>query len=97
MTMGLQVGEEVIPIAEGIGWLLRLLWPIALAKGGASQNPLPSWVTDRPKQRETNVQFADRVCKDRYPPDGVGCNKGQPGGEYSRIRKWAQDWINKPK
>jgi len=88
---------EVDGAAEALQWLVRLLWPVALAKGGASQNPVPSWVTARPKPGETADQFADRVCKDQYPQNnGAGCGRG-PGSEYNRIRKWAQEWINKHK
>jgi len=76
--------------------VVYVLWPIILAKGGASQNPLPSWVTDRPLIGETAEEFARRVCQARYPPDGAGCGEGA-GSEFNKIRKWAQDWINKQK
>ncbi len=74
--------------------LVRLFWPITLAKGGASQNPLPSWVADRPRPGETADDFARRVCQAKYPPNGAGCGSGG-GSEFNKIRKWAQDWINK--
>ncbi|MGH9690166.1 MAG: RHS repeat-associated core domain-containing protein [Candidatus Acidiferrales bacterium] len=93
-----QAGEVAVPVGIGLDelvtWLGRLLWPIMLAKGGASQNPLPSWVTDRPQTGESADEFAKRVCQARYPPDGAGCFKGA-GSEFNRIRKWAQEWIDK--
>jgi hypothetical protein len=69
---------------------------IQFAKGGESQNPLPTWVTDRPRLGETADEFAKRVCQARYPPDGAGCGIGA-GSEFNKIRKWAQEWINKHK
>jgi RHS repeat-associated protein len=85
---------EVPTAWEILQELGRLLWPIILAKGGASNNPLPSWVNDRPRPGETADDFARRVCQAKYPPNGAGCGSG-PGSEYNKIRKWAQDWMNR--
>ncbi len=88
-----------IGIVLGLGvdaYLAYKLYNIHQAKGGASQNPLPSWVTDRPRPGETADEFAGRVCQARYPPDGAGCGQGA-GSEFNKIRKWAQEWINKHK
>ena len=65
---------------------------IHLAKGGESNNPLPTWVRDRPRPGESADDFARRVCRAQYPPDGAGCFKGA-GSEFNRIRKWARRWI----
>jgi hypothetical protein len=65
---------------------------IHMAKGG-TQNIPPSWVTDRPEPGETADEFARRVCTARYG-SVAGCGSG-PGSEFNKIKKWAQDWINK--
>jgi RHS repeat-associated protein len=60
------------------------------SKGGR-QNILPSWAEgQRPLPGESASDFADRVCKAHYPPNGAGCGSG-PGSERSKIQKWARD------
>jgi RHS repeat-associated protein len=54
-----------------------------------TQNIVPSWAEgQRPLAGESARQFADRLCKLRYPPDGAGCGTGGKS-ERNRIRKWA--------
>ena len=61
-----------------------------MAKGG-KQNIVPSWAEGaQPLAGESASQFADRLCKQHYPPDGSGCGTG-PGSERSKIQKWARD------
>lgn len=62
------------------------------SKGGEKNIP-PGWLTDHPKEGESADDFARRVCAARYGNVG-GCGRG-PGSEFSKIRKWAQDWIDK--
>jgi len=57
------------------------------------ENIPPSWVTDRPRPGESADEFARRVCTARYG-NVAGCGRG-PGSEFNKIKKWAQDWINK--
>ncbi|HKV78500.1 MAG TPA: RHS repeat-associated core domain-containing protein [Candidatus Sulfotelmatobacter sp.] len=64
----------------------------SFAKGG-KQNIPPTWITDRPRPGESADDFARRVCAARYG-NVAGCGSG-PGSEFNRIKKWAQDWINK--
>lgn len=59
---------------------------IHMAKG-SPQNILPNWVTARPMRGESVDEFATRVCTARY---GSG-----PGSDFNKIKKWAQEWINK--
>ncbi|MGH9352417.1 MAG: RHS repeat-associated core domain-containing protein, partial [Terriglobia bacterium] len=60
------------------------------AKGG-KQNIVPSWAAGaRPFPGESASEFANRLCKQQYPPDGAGCGNG-PGSERNKIRKWAHD------
>jgi hypothetical protein len=55
------------------------------------QNIVPSWAEGaRPLPEESASDFADRLCKQQYPPDGAGCGTG-PGSELSKIQKWARD------
>lgn len=65
---------------------------VQFAKGG-KQNIPPSWVNDRPRPGESADDFARRVCTARYG-NVAGCGSGG-GSEFNKIRKWAQDWINK--
>jgi hypothetical protein len=67
-------------------------YKIHQAKGG-KQNIPPSWVTDRPRPGESADDFARRVCTARYG-NVAGCGSA-PGSEFNKIRKWAQDWIDK--
>ncbi len=61
-----------------------------MSKGG-KQNIVPSWAEGaRPNVGESASQFADRLCKQQYPPDGAACGSG-PGSERSKIQKWARD------
>ncbi len=92
---GPAIPSEVEGGADALAWLIRLIWPITLAKGGASQNPKPTWVRQVPRAGETADEFTQRVCRERYPEDnGASCGKGG-ASEYNRIRKWAQDWIKR--
>jgi hypothetical protein len=60
------------------------------SKGG-KQNIVPSWAEGaRPSPGESASQFADRLCRQQYPPDGSGCGTG-PTSERSKIQKWARD------
>jgi hypothetical protein len=64
---------------------------ILMMSRGGRQNIVPSWAEGaRPLAGESASQFADRLCKARYPPDGAGCGEG-PTSERSKIRKWARD------
>ena len=81
-----------ILIAGGLVVDAGLLGYLYYSKGG-KQNIPPSWVTDRPSPGETADQFARRVCKGHYG-SVAGCGSG-PGSDFNKIRKWAQDWINK--
>jgi len=82
---------EPCGIAEDVA-LAGLAGLMLFAKGG-KQNIPPSWVTDRPRPGESADDFARRVCTTRYG-NVAGCGSG-PGSEFNKIRKWAQDWINK--
>lgn len=56
---------------------------------GANQNIVPTWAGGaQPIAGESASEMAQRLCKQRYPPDGAGCGTG-PTSERNMIRKWA--------
>jgi hypothetical protein len=91
---GPPVGCQEVLLAAGVGVLMAFTVDQIkqMAKGG-TQNIPPSWVTDRPRPGESADDFARRVCAARYG-SVAGCGSG-PGSEFNKIKKWAQEWINK--
>jgi RHS repeat-associated protein len=59
------------------------------AKGG-HQNIRPSWAEKYglPRPGESGKDYAERVCRLEYPPDGAGCGSG-PGSDFEKLKKWA--------
>ena len=55
-----------------------------------NENIRPSWAEKYglPLAGESGTEFATRICKLEYPPDGAGCGKG-PGSDYEKLKKWA--------